>query len=132
ASLAAEFGDESRRPIADDEFCFHNNSTRGRCCQHRRICLQSCRLRRRRPAPRTRADAGSIGHETCRLARGHVGIITCIRSPALPSCPNPCKDITVRPRRRMSWHAFCEAVEEAVASIPEPFQRYLENVAVDV
>jgi predicted Zn-dependent protease with MMP-like domain len=32
----------------------------------------------------------------------------------------------------MSWHAFCEAVEEAVASLPEPFHRYLENVAVDV
>lgn len=32
----------------------------------------------------------------------------------------------------MSWHAFCEAVEEAVASLPAPFHRYLENVAVDV
>ncbi len=32
----------------------------------------------------------------------------------------------------MTWHAFCEAVEEAVASLPEPFHRYLENVAVDV
>lgn len=38
----------------------------------------------------------------------------------------------MKPRRRMSWHAFCEAVEEAVASLPAPFQRYLENVAVDV
>ncbi|MBI3862967.1 MAG: metallopeptidase family protein [Planctomycetia bacterium] len=32
----------------------------------------------------------------------------------------------------MTWHAFCEAVEEAVESLPEPFHRYLENVAVDV
>jgi predicted Zn-dependent protease with MMP-like domain len=32
----------------------------------------------------------------------------------------------------MLWHDFCEAVEEAVSSLPEPFHRYLENVAVDV
>jgi predicted Zn-dependent protease with MMP-like domain len=38
----------------------------------------------------------------------------------------------VKPRRRLSWHAFCEAVEEAVRSLPEPFHQYLENVAVDV
>ena len=38
----------------------------------------------------------------------------------------------MKPRRRMSWHEFCEAVEEAVASLPATFQPYLENVAVDV
>lgn len=38
----------------------------------------------------------------------------------------------MRPRRRMSWHQFCEAVEEAVQSLPAPFHGYLENVVVDV
>ncbi|HEY2250997.1 MAG TPA: metallopeptidase family protein [Planctomycetaceae bacterium] len=38
----------------------------------------------------------------------------------------------MKPRRRMSWDAFCEAVTEAVESLPEPFRRYLENVVVDV
>lgn len=35
-------------------------------------------------------------------------------------------------RKRMSWHDFCDAVREAVASLPDPFPEYLENVAVDV
>lgn len=35
-------------------------------------------------------------------------------------------------RRRLSWHEFCDAVREAVESLPEPFAKYLENVAVDV
>jgi predicted Zn-dependent protease with MMP-like domain len=35
-------------------------------------------------------------------------------------------------RRRMSFRQFCDAVEEAVASLPEPFHQYLENVVVDV
>lgn len=34
--------------------------------------------------------------------------------------------------RRMSWNEFCDAVREAVESIPQPFARYLENVVVDV
>ncbi|MBS0266125.1 MAG: metallopeptidase family protein [Planctomycetes bacterium] len=38
----------------------------------------------------------------------------------------------MKPHRRMSWHEFCDAVEEAVSSLPPPFQPYLENVAVDV
>src|SRR5579863_7453687 len=38
----------------------------------------------------------------------------------------------MRPRRRLSWRQFCDAVEEAVASLPEPFHAYLENVVVDV
>lgn len=38
----------------------------------------------------------------------------------------------MRSRRRLSWHAFCDAVREAVESLPEPFAKYLENVAVDV
>ena len=38
----------------------------------------------------------------------------------------------MKPRRRMSWHEFCETVEEAVASLPDFFHPYLENVAVDV
>jgi predicted Zn-dependent protease with MMP-like domain len=38
----------------------------------------------------------------------------------------------MRPRRRLSWRQFCAAVEEAVASLPEPFHKYLENVVVDV
>src|SRR5438094_568061 len=38
----------------------------------------------------------------------------------------------MRPRRRLSWRQFCETVEEAVASLPEPFHKYLENVVVDV
>jgi predicted Zn-dependent protease with MMP-like domain len=44
----------------------------------------------------------------------------------------PVADLLMKPRRRMSWHEFCEAVEEAVASLPESFRPYLENVAVDV
>ena len=35
-------------------------------------------------------------------------------------------------RRRLTWHEFCEAVAEAVESLPDPFHDYLENVAVDV
>lgn len=35
-------------------------------------------------------------------------------------------------RRRLSWRQFCAAVEEAVASLPAPFHKYLENVVVDV
>jgi predicted Zn-dependent protease with MMP-like domain len=42
------------------------------------------------------------------------------------------KDFPMRARRRLSWRQFCEAVEEAVASLPEPFHQYLENVVVDV
>jgi|SRR5579863_4012961 len=38
----------------------------------------------------------------------------------------------MKPRQQMSWQAFCDAVTEAVESLPEPFQRYLENVVVDV
>jgi predicted Zn-dependent protease with MMP-like domain len=38
----------------------------------------------------------------------------------------------MRPRRRLSWRQFCDAVEDAVASLPEPFHEYLENVVVDV
>jgi predicted Zn-dependent protease with MMP-like domain len=38
----------------------------------------------------------------------------------------------MKARRRMSFRQFCDAVEEAVASLPEPFHRYLENVVVDV
>ena len=38
----------------------------------------------------------------------------------------------MKPRRRLSWRQFCDAVEEAVASLPEPFPQYLENVVVDV
>ncbi len=38
----------------------------------------------------------------------------------------------MKPRRRLSWRQFCDAVQEAVASLPEPFQKYLENVVVDV
>jgi predicted Zn-dependent protease with MMP-like domain len=38
----------------------------------------------------------------------------------------------MKPRRRLSWRQFCDAVEEAVASLPEPFHKYLENVVVDV
>jgi predicted Zn-dependent protease with MMP-like domain len=38
----------------------------------------------------------------------------------------------MKPRRRLSWRQFCNAVEEAVASLPEPFHKYLENVVVDV
>lgn len=38
----------------------------------------------------------------------------------------------MKPKRRMSWRQFCEAVEEAVGSLPEPFHQYLENVVVDV
>ena len=29
----------------------------------------------------------------------------------------------MKPRKRLSWHAFCEAVEEAVRSLPEPFHK---------
>lgn len=35
-------------------------------------------------------------------------------------------------RNKLSWDEFCEAVREAVDSIPQPFARHLENVAVDV
>src|SRR5262245_20744705 len=35
-------------------------------------------------------------------------------------------------RRRLSFHEFCDAVREAVDSLPDPFRGYLENVAVDV
>jgi predicted Zn-dependent protease with MMP-like domain len=45
---------------------------------------------------------------------------------------NPCAESIVKPRRRLSFHAFCDAVEEAVASLPATFHKYLENVAVDV
>lgn len=38
----------------------------------------------------------------------------------------------MRPKRRLSWKQFCDAVEDAVASLPEPFHQYLENVVVDV
>lgn len=38
----------------------------------------------------------------------------------------------MKPKRRMSWRQFCEAVEEAVSSLPESFHQYLENVVVDV
>src|SRR5262245_8540483 len=38
----------------------------------------------------------------------------------------------MKPRRRLSWQQFCDTVEEAVASLPEPFHQYLENVVVDV
>jgi predicted Zn-dependent protease with MMP-like domain len=38
----------------------------------------------------------------------------------------------MKPRRRLSWRKFCDTVEEAVASLPEPFHKYLENVVVDV
>jgi predicted Zn-dependent protease with MMP-like domain len=38
----------------------------------------------------------------------------------------------MKPRRRLSWKQFCDTVEEAVASLPGPFQKYLENVVVDV
>jgi predicted Zn-dependent protease with MMP-like domain len=38
----------------------------------------------------------------------------------------------MKPRRRLSWRQFCDAVEEAVASLPEPFHEYLDNVVVDV
>jgi predicted Zn-dependent protease with MMP-like domain len=38
----------------------------------------------------------------------------------------------MKPRRRLSWKQFCDTVEEAVASLPEPFHDYLENVVVDV
>lgn len=38
----------------------------------------------------------------------------------------------MKPRRRLTWRQFCDAVEEAVASLPEPFHDYLENVVVDV
>jgi len=38
----------------------------------------------------------------------------------------------MRARRRLSWRQFCDAVEQAVASLPEPFHKYLENVVVDV
>jgi predicted Zn-dependent protease with MMP-like domain len=38
----------------------------------------------------------------------------------------------MRPRRRLSWKQFCDAVEEAVESLPEQFHQYLENVVVDV
>lgn len=34
--------------------------------------------------------------------------------------------------RRLSWHEFCAVVREAVESLPAPFPKYLENVAVDV
>jgi predicted Zn-dependent protease with MMP-like domain len=34
--------------------------------------------------------------------------------------------------RRLSWHEFCDVVREAVESLPDPFPKYLENVAVDV
>lgn len=34
--------------------------------------------------------------------------------------------------RRLSWNEFCEVVREAVDSLPDPFPKYLENVAVDV
>jgi predicted Zn-dependent protease with MMP-like domain len=36
------------------------------------------------------------------------------------------------PRRRLSWREFCDVVREAVESLPDPFPKYLENVAVDV
>lgn len=32
----------------------------------------------------------------------------------------------------MSFRQFCDAVEEVVASLPEPFHEYLENVVVEV
>src|SRR5262245_42559229 len=35
-------------------------------------------------------------------------------------------------RRRLSWDEFCDAVREAVESLPAPFHEYLENVVVDV
>ena len=38
----------------------------------------------------------------------------------------------MKPRRRMLWREFCAVVEEAVASLPDAFHPYLENVAVDV
>jgi len=38
----------------------------------------------------------------------------------------------MKARRRLSWRQFCDAVEEAVDSLPEPFHKYLKNVVVDV
>jgi predicted Zn-dependent protease with MMP-like domain len=35
-------------------------------------------------------------------------------------------------RNKLSWDEFCEVVREAVDTIPQPFARHLENVAVDV
>jgi len=35
-------------------------------------------------------------------------------------------------RSKLSWEEFCEAVREAVDSIPQPFAVHLKNVAVDV
>lgn len=35
-------------------------------------------------------------------------------------------------RQRLSWSEFCDVVREAVDSLPDPFPKYLENVAVDV
>jgi predicted Zn-dependent protease with MMP-like domain len=35
-------------------------------------------------------------------------------------------------RNKLSWDEFCDAVREAVDSLPQPFSRHLENVAVDV
>ena len=39
---------------------------------------------------------------------------------------------SMKPRRRMSFRQFCDAVQQAVASLPQPFHEYLENVVVDV
>lgn len=35
-------------------------------------------------------------------------------------------------KRRMLFREFCDVVREAIESLPEPLQTYLENVAVDV
>jgi predicted Zn-dependent protease with MMP-like domain len=39
---------------------------------------------------------------------------------------------TMSRRFRLSWNEFCDAVREAVESIPQPFAKHLENVVVDV
>lgn len=38
----------------------------------------------------------------------------------------------MKPRRRLSFHEFCDAVREAVQTLPPALQTYLENVVVDV
>lgn len=38
----------------------------------------------------------------------------------------------MHPRERLSWNEFCSVVREAIESLPDPFPKYLENVAVDV
>ena len=59
-------------------------------------------------------------------------IITCGGAKPLTISLDGKANLLVKARRRLSWSQFCEAVEEAVASLPEPFHEYLDNVVVDV